>query len=242
MKVALCLYGHFRCFAQCLPNLLANIIQPYQPDIFAMAWMDSFGHYLHPPDTDNPKSHPGFVVDNNSVQADYLTQVLNVLNPVDIHLDHYFLHDSTFAEMINRLQDYHHPWPHHRPKGTLSLNYIRKIVISMKRKQEEKQGFQYDRVICTRWDIEHPVYIDLTQHDPNLLVLPNSHGPNVTGDIWASGSSDLIDIWGQQFDGIQQLVNNGTFSLGPHEWMKSWLAYKNVPWQNRDDLGVWIRR
>lgn len=242
MKVALCLYGHFRSFDQCWPSIYSHIIQPYSPDVFAMAWMDNFGNYLHPPDTENPKTHPGFLTESPAVPTSYITSVLNVLNPIDIHLDHYSLHDARFEQMIKSLENFHHPWPHHRPKGTISLNYIRKIVIELKALQERRQGWKYDRVICTRWDIDHPIPIDLTQHDPLVLTLPNSHGPEVVGDIWASGPSELINKWGEQFDGIQKLVSAGTFSLGPHEWMKAWLEYQQIPWQNRDDLGVWIRR
>ena len=242
MRVALCLHGHFRTFDQCWDNLRRHVIEPYQPDVFAMAWMDHMGNHLSPPDTANPHQHPGFSTDSPPVPISYVRSVMDVLQPLDMHLDHYHLHDARFNEMVTELSAHHHPWPHHRPKGTLSLNWIRHANVEMKRKQEQRQGWCYDRVICTRWDIDHSVPLQLEQHDPNVMSLVNVHGPDVTSDIWASGPSHHMDTWADQINHIDELVETGTFSLGTHEWMKAWFIHRGIPWQNRDDLGVWTRR
>lgn len=242
MKVALCLSGHFRSFESCYANLKSNLIDVYNPDIFIMAWIDNFGYHIHPTETTNPKTHPGFAIDSPPVPSSYVQEMLKLLNPLDIHLDHYYLHDANFQMMLNQLEAYHHPWEHHRPKGTLSLNFTRKIVMTMKQRQEQMQGYRYDRVICTRWDIDHAARINLESHDPNVITLPNVHGPDVTSDVWAAGPSHLLDAWAEQFNCIDELVKINQFSLGTHEWMKSWFSYKQIPWQNRDDLGVYTRR
>lgn len=243
MRVALCLHGHFRTFDRCWENLRRNVIDIYQPDVFAMAWMDSMGTHLSPLDSKDPHQHPGFKI-GDAVSTAYLRTVIDRINPIDMHLDHYHLHDERFGKMVEELSAFHHPWPHHRPRGTLSLNWIRHVNLEMRRKQEERQGWTYDRVICTRWDINHPIPIRLEMHDPALMTLTNVHGPDVTSDVWAAGPGYLMDAWADMIkpQPIQHLIERGTFSLGTHEWMKAWFMHRGINWQNRDDLGVYTLR
>lgn len=242
MKVALCLHGHFRVFDKCIENLFTNIINPYKPDIFMMAWVDSMGLHQHPATSHDPKNHPGFDLKSPQVNSNYLVWALASLAPVDAHFDHYYLYDQHFANMVEKYKEFHHPSQHHRPRGTLSLNYSRQIVMAMKQNHERNYNFKYDRVICTRYDVDHPKKILLEQLDPNVVTLPNIHGPHVTSDVWACGSSDHMNAWGEQISGIQELIEQKKFSLGTHEWMKAWFEYKNIPWQNADDLGIYTRR
>jgi len=222
--------------------LQKHIFEPYQPDVFMMAWMDNTGRHLDPRITENPHGHPGYDLASPKVDPEYARWVVDTIKPIDMHLDHYYLHDDRFSRMVENLSRFHHPWPHHRPKGTMSLNWSRSVVMRMKSRWESSQGWKYDRVICTRWDIMHSCPINLDDLDPTVVSLPNVHGPEVTSDVWAFGPSHHLDAWGEQFDHIQELVDAGSFNLGTHEWMKAWFLHRDIPWQNRDDLGLWTVR
>jgi len=242
VKVAFCIHGHLRGFDECWPYLKHHLLDPYKPDVFAMAWVDSVGTHLHPVQSTDPHKHPAFDQSAPRVGMDAIRSVIDRMDPVDIHLDHYWAHDRRFEAMVEHYSGYHHHWPHHRPKGAISLNWARSVTMNMKLRHEQALGFRYDRVICTRWDIMYPHHVDLSIHDANAITLTNMHGPEVTSDIWASGPSHLMDGWSEQIHHIDELVQAGTFNLGTHEWMKAWLIHRGIPWQNRDDLGVWIHR
>lgn len=242
MRVAFCIHGHLRCFDECWPYLWHNLLEPYKADVFAMLWLDSIGTHVDPTQSSEPLRHPGFDQQAPRVSMDSVRSVLDRLAPKDVHLDHYWAHDRRFGAITEHYAAYNHPWPHHRPKPTISMNWARSVTMNMKSRYEQEGQFTYDRVICTRWDIMYPHYVDLGAHDPSVITLPNFHGLDVTSDVWASGPSRLMDAWGEQIHHIDDLIREDMFSLGPHEWMKAWLAYRGVPWQNRDDLGIWVHR
>lgn len=242
MKVALCLHGHFRSFDRCYPHLLKHIIEPYSPDVFAMAWGDSMGTFQEPADTVNPTNHPGYNLDSPAVGMDYIRRVIECINPVDMHLDHYYLRDAEFSSILDRYIAWNHQWQHHRPKGTISLNWSRYAVHSLRRSHERLTGKRYDLVISTRWDLMHSMPIDLTTLHPNILTLPMMFGHDIPGDIWAAGSPEIMDSWSEQINGMEELAGAGTLNLGPHEWMKAWLAHKGIRWSNHEGLGVYLLR
>lgn len=238
MKTALCLHGHFRTFDHCWTSIKERIIDPYQPDVFAASWMDSMGIFQHPEATENPRNHPGYNLNSASVSIDYVNSVLDRIKPVDLHLDHYYLHNKKFDQMLIDLDAWHHPSIHHRPKGALSSAYMRGVSVALKREHEKRQGIKYDRVITTRWDININSPIEIAEFDPNLLTVPNWFGPDVLTDVLACSSSELMDVWCSQFDNIQALVDVGTFNLGPHEWTKAWCEYNNLKWQGLSSIDV----
>lgn len=242
LRVALCIFGHFRCFDKCYDNLKNNVLDPLQPDVFAHAWVDSTGYFLHPHVTPDPINHPGFDVSSPKPSMEYIKSVIDRVNPVDIHLDHYYLHDKRFADMVEKYDAYKNYNPAHRPKGTISLNYARSCAIAMKRQYELIHQFKYDRVIVTRWDIQHTTPFDLSTYDPNVLAVSNIHQvDDLIGDIFNISGSDIIDTFGEQVEGIDKLVEAGRFNLGAHEWMREWIEYNNIPWEFRN-MGIWTDR
>lgn len=241
MRVALCLYGHFRSFDRCWENLRQHIIEPYQPDVFAQAWVDTMGFWLPRTSTPDPRNHPGFRLDSPPVDPLYIRQVLEVLKPKDVQLDHYYLHDSRFQTIMSHLGNFHNREETHAPKSALSMNWIRGVAISMKQLHELRNDWVYDQVIVTRWDINHTIPVPIKEFDPNIITFMKG-GADHPGDTWACGPSHLMDQWGAQFEGIPELVANGTMDLGPHDWQEAWFKLKQIPWINRDDLGTNVLR
>jgi hypothetical protein len=241
MRVALCLFGHFRSFDRCYDNLRKHVLEPYQPDVFAQAWVDTMGHWQPRHVLADPFNHPGFRLDSPPVDAAYLRQMQELLKPVDVHLDHYYLHDDRFQKMANDLIRFKN-WEHtNAPKSTLSMNWTRAISISMKEIREMRQGWRYDRAIVTRWDIDHTRPIDISSLDPTTITFMKGGGDH-PGDTWACATSELMDQWGAQYSGINELVSNGTMDFGPHEWQTAWFEHRKIPWINRTDLGTNVLR
>lgn len=241
MRVALCLFGHFRSFDRCYDNLLKHILEPYQPDVFAQAWVDSMGYWQPRHVLPDPFNHPGFRLDSPAVDPAYVRRVQELLKPVDIQLDHYYLHDDRFQHMADQLKEFKNWEATNAPKSTLSMNWTRAVSISMKQIHEMRIAQRYDRVIVTRWDIDHVKPVNIAEFDPSVITFMKGGGDH-PGDTWACSTSDLMDQWGAQFGGIPELVANKTMDLGPHEWQTAWFNHRNIPWINRDDLGTLVLR
>jgi hypothetical protein len=228
MRVALCLFGHFRTFDSCFPNLKSNLLDRYNVDVFGAAWTDNTGAFIQPENSENPRNHAGFDTSTLPVDDDYISAVKDKLKPINLHLDQYYKHDLKFQEIVDTVYSKKpHSYVPHRPKGTLSLNYIKWMSIKIKKDYEIKNNFVYDRVICTRWDINHVRPVELEKYDSNALTINDRYNP-VPDDLWGCGSSAVLDIWGDQYNGLYEVENLPEFYIAPHEWMKTWLEYKNV--------------
>jgi hypothetical protein len=243
MRVALCLFGHFRTFNYCWPSLKANLIDRYKPDIFASAWTDSTGDFYPIEWLQDTYNNNGWAPGTYPVATDYVQRAIDLLQPVDFHIDHYYLHDARFAKMVEQIyKDKEGVDFRHKPKVPLSQNWMRNICVSMKRQCEIRQGWDYDVVICTRYDIEYTKPIILEELDLSVLTVPNRFSHIGTDDIWGAGPSKFIDIWGEQINRIDEIAYRDDFHLTVHEWLCKWLAYNNVPWVDSGNLGVGIRR
>jgi hypothetical protein len=242
-RIALCLYGHFRCFDQCWPNLFENLIKPNNiSDIFAVSWVDSFGYFQSPLESQNHKRHPGFSESSPSVSNDYIYSVIQHLKPKRLHLDNYFMHDAIFQNMLSTLSDWHHPSENHRPKGTLSQVYGRCNSLKLAAYEEKVQNVTYDRVVCTRYDIDYTRPILISSLDPDVISTDGMFGPDIISDAWTCGPSHLMQLWSLQFTAINRLVEKKTMNLGPHEWLASHFKEFNIAWNIHPELGIFIHR
>lgn len=237
MRVALCLYGHFRTFNRCYQNLKNHVLDIYHPDIFTSAWTDTMGFWQPRDQTPDAFNHPGYYLESPAVPQEYIDTVFNVLRPKYMYIDSYTNLDANFQGLMEQLKDFHNNDPNHAPKSCLSMNFIRQQAIQLKRRYEIENNFVYDHVIVTRWDINHSLPIDLNKFDPDVITFEKGGGDH-PGDTWAAGPSALLDLWGEQFNGIQELVDAKTMSLGPHEWQTAWFNHKKIPWVNRTDIGT----
>jgi hypothetical protein len=243
MKVAVVLHGHFRCFDQTWPDTKKNLVDVLNPDIFAFAWTDSMGHHLSPGDSPDHENHPGYNV-GDPVDIQYINSVQQRLNPKVFITDQYSNHDEYFQSMIDSWRyttDYLLvPAGCHRPKGCLSMVWSRSKIIKLMNEYEQQHNFKYDLVIVTRYDVYHSVLVNLNNISLNVV---NAHGGGNwhPWDYWTAGPSELISRWGQQWDGMNELIDNGQFSTGPHQWQTAWFAHKDIQWQPVE-LGAGIQR
>lgn len=243
MTVALCLYGHFRSFDTCYPELYSNLILPNAINhVFTASWLDSMGNFQHPEQSADPVKHAGYDTTSTAPTLDFINSVLQRLSPVGLHFDNYYLYDQTFGELVERYRPFHHPSPSHRPKGTLSQVWGRCKALELCAEYQDIHGIQFDRIVCTRWDIAYTQPILLDTLDPTTISMDGMYGPEVISDAWACGPHSAMRLWSKQFNAMQTLADHNKLNLGPHEWLRAHFDYFNIPWQNRPDIGIWIRR
>ena len=200
------------------------------------------GYFQHPESSIGHKFHPGYDLASEQPSASYITSVLDRLQPIEHQFQDYRAYDAKFSNMVDDLHEWHHPSIHHRPKGTLGQVFGRCCAIKMKHDHEQRHGFTYDLVVVTRWDIGYSRPIDLRSMGIDAVNMDGMYGPDVISDAWACGPSNLVDLWGQQFSCINGLIERGTMNLGPHDWLKAHFDLRSIAWENRPDVGIWIRR
>ena len=227
MKVALCLTGHFRTFDYVFPYLKKNILDVYNPDVFGFVWSDSLGYYLHPHDTNDPRFKYGYDPNSPAISQSYLTNVINKLNPKVLQLVNQNAMTPYFDELTEKYKDYHSKWEYARPRSGLQTVYTKSACIKLKQEYEKLQGFQYDLVIITRWDILHSEPILNIPLDK--IILPNIYNYNGVCDIWAAGNNDMINRYSLMLENIDQLKKLPNFTTAVHHWLQDHLNYCNIP-------------
>lgn len=243
MKVALCLSGHFRTFNECWPSLKVNLLDRYDVDIFASAWIDSTGDFYPIEWVEDTYNNNGYAPGTQPVTTEYIQTVIEKLKPKDIHLDHYWLHEDRFAQIVKDVYRYRPGTDFkHKPKVPLSMNWQRYVAVKLKQQAEVRQGWKYDIAISTRYDIEYTKPMILEELDLNLLTVPNRFTHVGTDDIWGVGPNHVIDTWADQINHIEALAVRNDFYLQVHQWLFQWLEFNNIKWQDSGNLGIGIRR
>ena len=243
MNYALCLYGHFRSFDDCWPGLQHNLLVPNGiRDIFAVSWADSMGYFQHPGNTNSPLTHIGYDPASPGVAPDYVAKVLLTISPRSFHFENYHLRDKEFEGIVNELRPFYHTSQDHRPKGTLGQVHGRCTALQLARQHEERHGFRYDGIVCTRWDVDYTRPIDLAQLSLDTMTMDGMYGPDVISDAWAYGPSNAMERWATQFMARERLCQLGTMNTGPHEWLRAHFDAAEIPWSNNPNLGIYIRR
>lgn len=237
MKIALCLYGHLRDFDNCYSSLYEKILKPYNPDIFAMTWTDSFGKRSELHSTSNQSG-----IDNSSAppSVNYIFETLQKLNPVRIHLDTLEAHEPRFETMYQKFKPWHLAKTTHKPKSMFGMNWGRHCVIKIKSEQEKLQGWKYDLVIATRWDMKFLDIPPLETLDRNKIIMHRVDINNhiLFSDYWVSGSSYLMDIWGDQFNNIEGFAKLGYRIICPHIFAQNWLEWNKIDFEYNENIKV----
>ena len=205
------------------------------------AWTDSMGFFQHPEQSEHHRVHRGYDANSAVPDQNLIISVLQRLNPQRVELPAFSAYEKKFDGMLNDLAKWHHPSPHHRPKGTLAQVWGRCNSIRMKREYEDQNRMKFDMVVVTRYDIAYGQAINLATLPQGVVITDGMFGSSVISDAWCCGPSDLINKWGQQMTDIPHLVQAGTMSLGPHEWLAAHFAVNDIPWAAHG-VGISIQR
>lgn len=227
-RIALCISGHFRDFEVAWPSLKKHVIDVYDPDVFAHAWNDSFGHFMHAKDKHHPSFDLGYDPSSKQVPSNYANSVAARLQPKAFKLQD----PTTIKQLVDQLAEANKPfessWEWHRPRPKYQMIYGKTQAIKLKRQYEQLHGFKYDRVIYTRWDIVHEAALPSWAVADYRLLIPSRYSYVGPADIWASGSSEQLDIYGDMLDQLPDVRQTPDFCTDPHLWLNSHLIYNRV--------------
>jgi len=196
MRAALVIHGHFRNFQRLWPGWRDNLLAHQHYDVFVFAWGDSMGYNL--PAVEDTVMHDGYDPSSPAVDANYISWVRDALQPRSLLLESCSDHEPRFRQMVDSYRGTSLIYAHmnHRPKSILAMVWSRCLAIKAKAAYEQQQGFVYDQVLVTRWDIEYPYGVDIHNADCSVM---NCNGPPEAFplDTSTQGPSHLMDAWAE---------------------------------------------
>jgi hypothetical protein len=181
MKVALCLYGQPRDAHVTFQRIKQNVIDPNDCDVFFHAWYDDHDISLHKmtPGHENRVIISGM---NNFIVDQYKPKSHLIEKQRKFHHRNFQITEENFKEV--------YPWSGRydrqefikdRGSCTHSMWYSVQQSIMMKEMYSHEQGFEYDCVIVSRFDVSPTKHVIVTDHDLNTIVT-RSH-PYPRGEI-----------------------------------------------------------
>lgn len=236
MKIALCLSGQPRGIPLCLSFIQNNIIKPNNiSDVFFHAWHNEkdVGKFYNSAQS-NQNGFVGLVKPNTE------DTLVNTLKPklflVEPQRD--FLHLRNLIQEPSANQEF------------LGSNFFSVWSANeLKRQYEQEQGFLYDCVIRTRYDLFYNAPIKVKDYQEkitgdNIVLMErfqndqdsknNSNQPMV--DIFAFGSSKVMDVFSSVYPNMVELNKQisprfGENYLGQHIRVNNKIALHKAPFE-----------
>lgn len=174
MKVALILSGQFRDAKKCYPSIEKNILAPHNPDVFISTWTN--------PKTITPSAWFGDNFDDDCSLSD----IMEMYKPKSIELETFDDEENQpFKEMARHLDSkLEHPLA--QTINVSAMFYKRHRANLLRKNFENLNGFKYDIVISSRFDLEF-------LEDP-VVGLSGDELSIPIGFDWCDGICDLFAI------------------------------------------------
>lgn len=230
MRTALILTGHVRTFDLVLSNLRKHVLDPFQPDVFGFMWSDTFGYHQHVQDRDHPAAELGYDPSSPRIPEDYVASVVERLRPAGFRCMDPAEVSSEIDALTLRHQDVRSHYEFHWERPKYQTYWSRVAGWRLKRQHEKANGFIYDRVIFSRWDVDHIAPLRAEQYPTDRLVSPLAYSYGAMCDFWAMGPSMHIDVFCNALTTIDLVKVTPGFHTNPHEWTRSHLDYYRVPY------------
>lgn len=199
MKIAYCIAGQPRYFdGFCFSTVKKKILEMYDIDVFFHTWWSE-----EEVGTTQVRS-PWAGANNYTITADCPQKLVNQYKPKLYKIEP----TRTFQANDLNCSDKNFWIRSGRPYW-----YSVQQAARMKMEYERKQGFRYDLVIMTRFDLLIGVLMDLHTISPEVFTVSTvSRQPDMCSDFFtATNSTNFDKIYLNIFDKIPEYINN---SLG----------------------------
>jgi len=216
MKIALILSGQFRDAKKCYSSVKENILDRYNPDVFISTWT-------------NPRSitPSGWFGDNFEDDCS-LTDIMGMYNPKSIELETFDNEvNQPFREMA-RILDGNLDQPIPQTINVSAMFYKKHRANLLRKNFEELNGFKYDVVIASRFDLEfleNPV-IEVPVND--IYIPIGFDWCDGICDLFAIGSSHTMDQYFDLFNMMRNYRLDNNVSHTPELIMKHHIENKKL--------------
>ncbi len=209
MKTALCLYGQPRNFNSNWQFISENIIKPNSADVFFHSWYDSQNTHMN-------KMTPGH--EHRHLEQNLDTILVNTIHPKKFKIEK---QKQFFAKQVPVTEENIEacwPWSNSynrqefindRVKSNYSMWYSINQSIFLKEEYAQENGFEYDCVILSRFDVSPKERLNVNNFDISKVITPNLGHPRGEVCDWFLFSNNInLNIIGSVFFTIDFHRNN----------------------------------
>lgn len=228
-KIALCLSGQLRTFAQVFASQKKFILDPFQPDVFIHTWSDSNEEMLQMPAKWPTLGFCGMLRKRFPWTRDRTKRI-----PRDVPDTEIKRVESLYAPVsiqVEKLADTSKKWQAAEPANLLAMYTSLNRSIQLKAEHEKRGGFKYDLVIRSRFDLLFKEPLDaVVPSGSSTLSIPNPQWDfGGVNDQFAIGASWMIDWYGQLIEHIERYSKMEKIAFHPETLLKHHLGKRDIP-------------
>lgn len=215
MKVALCLSGHIRNLEDNYPSIKKHILDKFNTDVFIHTW-DTYGWRAEGND---------YVLEQDGFKGfDYYSGIIDkekiekLFRPKKFVIEKYETLENLFFEKSEKYRDQLKYPDKDRPINFVSMWYKIFKCNELKKDFELENNFTYDIVIRSRPDLfyfETVLDENILKTYKKALFVPTIESHGGASDIFALGSSKVIDIASSVYNELDSIYDSGCL-MNPH--------------------------
>jgi len=227
MKSCILLSGQLRNAKNSFESIKKNLIDTYDADVFISTWSNS--------NKIQKSNLAGGSVDDDST----IDEIINLYNPITIEVDKY--EDELVEKFHRMIQPFKSKAPFEtKPLSVFMMWYKIMKVNQLKSRYEQTNGFKYDTVIRSRFDLNIDSQIEIIDAQPNELYIPKGWDWKMGyNDLFALGNSQSMDYYCDMFNNLLPMLDSGHI-LHPEYLMKVYLDLSGFK-INRPKMDVSLR-
>jgi len=235
MKIALCMSGHARTYAQTFETWRDNLLAHHDVDVFFHVW-----------DTLGPRTYGRGAPGHSGIEQSELLNLdhlINIWHPTLAIMDKYVYfhqHFDTKSAKWYRTREALGLRDIDRPLGNMSMYYKWRECNNLRLRHAEQHNITYDMVIRSRPDIALREQLPAECfHNNSVTYIPiaGSWAENEISDYITLGTSEQLNHWCSIYDQLDEKYtsalesNDFTKALYPHKLFYHHFVDHNQPFK-----------
>jgi len=247
MKIALCLTGHVRRYESCRDRLFYAIVSKFRPDIFIHSW-DEQGLGLNGRSKDALNEETLEVIRKNARYGDSYVEYKRGgsvitssyfahMNPKQVVIEKY---SDVEPEILNIAERITNKRSFDYPPNFLSSQRKGYLCDQLRIQHEQENGFTYDAIIKTRFDIMYQAYFDIHEN-LDVLRIPYAQSYDIFSDIFAISNGTTMEKYCSFYPKVETFVKDNVH-FNPHEVLLEHVKREGIEFVIDSDLNLDILR
>ena len=196
-RTALLLSGQLRNCRKSYPLIKKNLIDVYDADVFLSTWSDSH------------KIERSVLAGGSSSDDSTIDELIQMYKPITIEVDKY--EDDLVSRFEKMFEPYKDNAPYEtKPLAVFMMWYKTWKVNELRNRYQEANGFKYDVIIKSRFDLDCDSEIQIIEPQPNEIYIPNGWDWNGgVNDLFALGNNEVMNYYCNMFNNLLPMIRDG---------------------------------
>lgn len=199
MRTAILLSGQIRNAKDTYESIKKNLIDVYDADVFISTWANS------------EKIGKSVLAGGSKGDDSTIDELIKMYRPKNIEVEEYNDELIESIEKIYKSKNCNIPFET-KPLAVFMMWYKTARANSLRKSYEKRNGFQYDVVIKTRFDVscDEPLpIIDASSHAHTIWIPKGWDWKNGMNDLFAIGNGNVMDYYCSMFSELPYMLDEG---------------------------------